>query len=263
MSRPGRQAPPAAGLRQATDGSPEPPASGPGPGFHGLWPTPIGVHRWPEAEAVNPLLVRVFSALRLAQAQARGTPADAPFFASDDDLLRRLQLPEGQRLVRFIVDALQDTVGRANAASWPPGPPGTRPLQLAIEGLWFQCSRGGAFHDVHTHGNCSWSGVYVVQVDPEAQRVTHPTYGAANGVTRLYGPPFARLGGAHVDLGNAYLQPPHVDVAPRPGQLVIFPSWLAHQALPYDGQAERIIVSFNASVHAAGGDDRLHGYAAT
>lgn len=182
------------------------------PGFHGLWPTPIGVYRLPGADELNPLLARVFGALRLAQAQALGEPPDTPFFASDDDLLQRLQLPEGQRLVRFIVDSLQDT----------------------LEGRWFQCSRAGAFHDAHTHGNCSWSGVYVVQ-----------------------------LGGTHVDLGNAYLQPPHVDVAPVPGQLVVFLSWLPHQALPYDGRAERIVVSFNASVHAAAGSDRLHGYAAT
>ena len=86
--------------------------------------------------------------------------------------------------------------------------------------------------------------------------------GALNGVTRFYGPHFGHLGGAHVDLGNAYLQPPQADAVPRPGQLLLFPSWLPHQALPYDGQAERVIVSFNASVHAAAGDDRLHGYAA-
>jgi hypothetical protein len=32
--------------------------------------------------------------------------------------------------------------------------------------------------------------------------------------------------------------------------------------MPYDGDAERIIVSFNASVHAAEGNDRLHDFAA-
>ena len=85
---------------------------------------------------------------------------------------------------------------------------------------------------------------------------------AASCVTRFYGPPFAQLGGAHVDIGNAYLQPPHVDVAPEPGQLILFPSWLAHQALPYDGERDRLIVSFNASVHAAQGGNRLHGYSA-
>jgi hypothetical protein len=43
--------------------------------------------------------------------------------------------------------------------------------------------------------------------------------------------------------------------------LVVFPSWLPHQALPYAGKTDRIIVSFNASVHAASGSDQLHTYA--
>jgi hypothetical protein len=229
------------------------------PGLNLLWPTPLGLHRYAQAEALNPLLVRIFGALRATQLHARGEAPGAAFFASDDDLLQRVKLPEWQGLVRFIVESLRDTVTAANAQAWPAGSQG---LQVAIEGLWFQTSRGGAFHDVHTHGNCSWSGVYCVQVDAEAQRAAHPVYGAANGVTRLYGPPFATLGGAHVDLGNAYLQPPHVDVPPQPGQLLIFPSWLAHQALPYDGEQERVIVSFNASVHAASGSDKLHAYSA-
>jgi hypothetical protein len=212
----------------------------------------------PEADAVNPVLARMLGALRIAQSGSRGEAADAPFFASDDDLLARLRAPEGEALVRFVVASLQDAVGRANAAAWPPG---RRAMRVAIEGMWFQCSRGGAFHDVHTHGNCSWSGVYVVQVDPPGRRAAHPAWGALNGATRFYGPPFARLGGAHVDLGNAYLQPPHVDLEPVPGQLALFPSWLPHQAMPYDGETDRIIVSFNASVHAAEGDDRLHRYA--
>jgi hypothetical protein len=229
------------------------------PGFHALWATPLAVYRMDDAEAVNPVLARMLGMLRLAQAQARGEPPDAPFFASDDDLLARLRTREGEALARFVVASLQDAVARANAAAWPPG---RRAMKVAIEGMWFQCSRGGAFHDVHTHGNCSWSGVYVVQVDPPALRAAHPAHGAQHGVTRFYGPPFARLGGAHVDLGNAYLQPPHVDVDPVPGQLTLFPSWLPHQALPYDGALDRIIVSFNASVHAADGDDRLHRYSA-
>jgi hypothetical protein len=229
------------------------------PGVHALWPTPIGVYRLPGADTLNPVLARMLGALRLAQTQARGEAADAAFFASDDDLLRRLRTPEGEALVRFVVASLQDMVGRTNAAAWPPG---RRAMRIAIDGMWFQCSRGGAFHDVHTHGNCSWSGVYVVQVDPPEARAAHPVHGARHGVTRFYGPPFAQLGGAHVDLGNAYLQPPHVDVEPVPGQLTLFPAWLMHQAMPYDGRTDRIIVSFNASVHAAEGDDRLHGYAA-
>ncbi|MDP1647116.1 MAG: hypothetical protein Q8M01_02805 [Rubrivivax sp.] len=57
-----------------------------GPGCHGLWSTPIGVYRLPGADELNPLLARMFGALRISQAQARGEPLNAPFFASDDGL---------------------------------------------------------------------------------------------------------------------------------------------------------------------------------
>ena len=229
-----------------------------GAGFHELWPTPIGLHRYPEAATLNPLLVRVFEEGRAAQRKKRGEEP-APFFASDDDLLHRIKIPEWQDFVRFLVSSVGDTVKRANHAAWA-----GRDLELkvGIEGMWFQFSNGGAFHDVHTHGNCSWSSAYIVQIDEPEQRVTHPVYGERNGVTRLYGPNFTALGGAFVDVGNAYLQPPHQDIEPIPGQLLLFPSWLAHQAMPYDGEQERIIISFNASVHAAAGD-QLHGYSAT
>ena len=227
------------------------------PGQHALWPTPIGVHRLTAADELNPLLVRVFGALRATQAAARGVSAEAAFFASDDDLLQRIRLPEWQGFVRFVVESLRDTVKEANRFAWPAE---GLDLQVAIEGLWFQVTNRGALHDVHTHGNCSWSGVYCVQVDAPERRRAHPVHGERNGVTRFYGPPLSALGGAHLDIGNAYLLPPHVDVEPVPGQLVLFPAWLAHQALPYEGELDRVIVSFNASVHRAGGD-RLHAYA--
>ena len=238
--------------------------SGATPGFRSLWPTPLGVHRYAEAAGVNPLLVRVFSALRIAQSQARSQGGEPPpasaFFASDDDLVDRIRLPEWQGFLRFVVESLRDTVKAANAGVWPAQ---GLDLRISLDGMWFQMSNGGAFHDVHSHGNCSWSGVYCVQVDPQERRVSHATYGPANGVTRFVGPRFERLGGARIDMGNAYLQDAHLDFDPVPGQLLIFPSWLAHQALPYGGEQERVIISFNASVHAAQGSNQLHRYAST
>jgi len=232
-----------------------------GTGHHALWATPLSVFRWEEAPAVQALLVRVLQALRVGHEARSGVDTSLPrsaFFASDDDLVQRIQLPEWQRLLRFIVQSVGEAAKQANAGVWPVE---GLDLQVAIEGMWFQISRGGAFHDVHTHGNCSWSGVYCVQVDPPQQRARHPAWGAHNGVTRFYGPRFERLGGAHMDAGNAYLQAAHVDVEPVEGQLVVFPAWLPHQAMPYDGEAERIIISFNASVHVRSGGDRLPGQA--
>ena len=228
-----------------------------GAGFHWLWPTPIGLHRYADAANLNPLLANAFGEGRAAQLQQRGEEP-GPFFASDDDLLHRVKLPEWQDFVGFIVSSLGETAKEANREAWAGQ---VSDLRVGIEGMWFQCSNEGAFHDVHTHGNCSWSGVYIVQIDEPERRMSHPVYGAANGVTRLYGPPFGTLGGAFVDVGNAYLQPPHLDIEPVPGQLLLFPSWLAHQALPYGGERERIIISFNASLHGSQGD-QMHGYSA-
>jgi Putative 2OG-Fe(II) oxygenase len=226
-------------------------------GLQWLWPTPIGVYRFVDAATLNPLLIGAFAAGREAQQKKRGEQPGS-FFASDDDLLHRVKLPEWQDFVGFLVNSLVETAKQANQEAWA----GQQfDLKVGILGMWFQYSQDGAFHDVHTHGNCSWSGVYIVQIDEPEQRVRHPVYGPANGLTRLYGPPFTALGGAYVDVGNAYLQPPSKDVEPLPGQLLLFPSWLAHQALPYDGERERIIISFNASVHGSEGD-QLHDYSA-
>jgi hypothetical protein len=229
-----------------------------GAGIQWLWPTPIGVHRYADAKSFNPALVRAFREGRAAQEKQRGVEPGGPFFASDDDLLGRVKLTGWQDFVGFIVASIGATAQGANQEAWAGQ---ELELRVGIEGMWFQISRDGAFHDVHTHGNCSWSGVYIVQIDEAGKRASHPVYGAANGVTRLYGPPFQTLGGAFIDAGNAYLLPPSHDIEPVPGQLLLFPSWLAHQAMPYAGEQERVIVSFNASLHAAQGD-QLHAYSA-
>lgn len=219
------------------------------------WPVPLAVHRFERATEVNPVLARVFKALRATDTQA---PVGS-FYASADDLLRRVDLPEFGALLQFIAASLQTTAQQANAGVWPEGRHG---LQLELTGVWFQIQNGAAFHDIHTHGNCSWSGVYYVQIDPTALRAAHPQWGELNGATRFYSPMFPLLGGAHIDMGNAWLQQATLDVAPQEGELVLFPAFLPHKAMPYVGERDRIIVSFNAQIRAPGGD-QLFKYAGT
>jgi uncharacterized protein (TIGR02466 family) len=227
---------------------------------HIHWPVPLEMHQLEAHEDINPTLARVFQVMR-ATDLAQRSPEEplSAFYASSDQLLERVKLPEFQSLVNFIANALQKTIMTANSGVWPPG---RMKLQLQIVGCWFQIQNGMAYHDVHTHGNCSWSGVYYVQCDQDAKRRAHPQLGEMNGVTRFYGPYSQWLGGAHMDVGNAYLQKNTLDVDPVPGRLVLFPSYLAHKAMPYEGDNERIIVSFNAQVHAAGGD-QIFNYDAT
>jgi uncharacterized protein (TIGR02466 family) len=215
----------------------------------------MATHRFAQAAEVNEVLARVFKVMRATDPNYQ---PGSRFYASSDDLLQRVDLPEFAALVRFIAEALQSTVKQANSGVWPQGRHG---LRLELVGLWFQIQNGAAFHDIHTHGNCSWSGVYYVQVDPPELRTQHAELGALNGATRFYSPMFPLLGGAYMDMGNAWLQQATLDVAPREGELVLFPALLPHKAMPYSGEKDRIVVSFNAQIHAAGGD-QVFGYAA-
>lgn len=37
-------------------------------------------------------------------------------------------------------------------------------------------------------------------------------------------------------------------VQPKPGRMVLFPSWVMHQVRPYQGTAVRISIAFNLSL---------------
>jgi len=222
-----------------------------------LWPSLIGVHQYDEADAINPLFQRVFIAMRATDPDYSGNDT---FYASRDDLLHRVKISEWNNFLEFSASAVRDTAKKANQGVWPNE---SVDLQIEINGIWFQISNHGAHHDIHTHGNCSWSAVYIVDVDPTDHRTNNPGCKAMNGITRFYSPLFERLGGAYMDYGNAYLQNATVDFDPIPGRLLVFPSWLPHQAMPYTGQRDRIIISFNASVHRRGMTDAIAGFAAS
>ena len=215
------------------------------------WATPILRRSLENASAVNSVLVDLFYAHRKADLEARGAKI-ANLYSSGDDLLERYDDPSLKELFAFISESVFEIASSVNAPIWQSI--GASSLQMHIVGAWFQIQNRYGFHDIHNHGNCSWSGVYYVQIDPLERRQDHATLGALNGITRFYGHQLALLGGAHMDLGNAYLQQAHTDVQPRAGDLIVFPSWLNHKAMPYDGDKDRIIISFNAQVHGAKGN---------
>ena len=215
-------------------------------GVSWLWPVPLHTRTLATASRLNPELLDLARSLR----EADGASA-ARAWASDD----RLHLRREPRALVLLQDAISQAVlevaSTANQQAWAELQPAG--VRADLVGLWMQASNRFARHDVHNHGNCSWSGVYYIDVDPPEVRRGHPDLGEANGLTRLHSPHLDHLGGAFMDLGAAWLQDSHVDVDPELGLLVVWPSFLLHQVLLYDGQRDRVIVSFNATVHGPGG----------
>lgn len=216
-----------------------------------LWPTLIVHRRHPDADAVNPALIELFHEITAGQKGHSG-----PTFASPDDLLRTHGgHPAIQSLFGFLSDTVFRAAHTANEAVW--SELGTPRVRVVVIGAWYQRQNHGGSHGIHNHGNCSWSGVYYIDVDPPDARRAHPRLGSDNGITRFHGPRLNQLGGAHMDLGSIYLQRSSYDIAPEPGAAVIFPSWLLHEVLPYEGTRDRLIISFNAQVHAKDGPKSL------
>src|SRR5688572_28272294 len=106
---------------------------------------------------------------------------------------------------------------------------------------WFHVTRHGGFVIAHTHPMASWSGVYCVDAGER------PADRPESGVLRFHNPHF--YSNAFLDPGNVKLAAPYHhgtwNMPLQPGQLVLFPSWLSHDVLPFYGNDERITVAFN------------------
>lgn len=107
---------------------------------------------------------------------------------------------------------------------------------------WFHITRRGGFFALHNHPMATWSGVYCV--DPGRHDADKPDSGLLSFVNPAIG------SAMYLDASTANLRGPfsynirHLRL--QAGQLVIFPSWVLHDVKPFEGEGERITVSFNA-----------------
>lgn len=103
-----------------------------------------------------------------------------------------------------------------------------------LDSLWVNLLKGGGHHGAHIHPHSILSGTLYVEVPKGsgAIRFEDPRAGMmmAAPVRREDAPEDRRL---------------YVDVAPAPGLLLLWESWLRHEVRPNTGKGERLSVSFN------------------
>lgn len=222
------------------------PKSGDNPNIVRLWPTTLLVKRFAHYQKVNPALLELFYA---HCERDRGGPVHA--YASKDDLLSQYPMhAELGELAEFIGQAVVEVAREANRGLWREDDR----VRVTLTGLWFQISNRHAFHEVHVHGNASWSGVYYVQAGDSGASADGEAGGQPNGVTRFYGPHLEHMAGGFGDYGNLYLHRNSWDSVPQDGKLCIFPAHIKHMPFPYDGERDRVIVSFHAQVFDSSGN---------
>ena len=152
-----------------------------------------------------------------------GTQTRGHLFESPDPILRSLR------------DGLIATVEAALASVTPDsGHPFRRRLTggVAMAGSWSVRLRGQGFHISHIHHSGWLSSAFYVSVPPEIG-----TDQGGDAGKLLFGVPDAALG---LDLS------PRRIVTPKPGRLVIFPSYLWHGTAPFESAEARLSVAFDA-----------------
>jgi uncharacterized protein (TIGR02466 family) len=145
-------------------------------------------------------------------------------YASLNDLVRRasvfaeLERDIARHVARFARDAQFDLGGR----------------KLALDSLWINVMEKGAVHGAHIHPHSVVSGTYYVTVPDRA------------GAIRFEDPRLAMLMAAPPKKEKARLENrSFVSVAPGPGLLLLWESWLRHSVEPNRARRPRISISFN------------------
>lgn len=114
-------------------------------------------------------------------------------------------------------------------------------FQFGLE-MWANVSPPGASNHVHAHPNAFWSAVFFV-ADGGAKNEGHlvlidPRFP----LTQMYNSDLVVL-----DDQQGFQNANH-RIAPKPGKLVLFPSWLMHYVEPHDGEGDRISIAMNITV---------------
>lgn len=162
------------------------------------------------------------------QAKANLQESDLSFLDGDDANLQTLNV--------YLSELISTVASDVNAAYWPEDATG----EATIIESWYHITKNGGFHDAHSHPNCSWCGIYYLDIG-------NANFAERNGLNRFYDP---RNNADHyLDAGSQYLNSTGLwDIEPVNGQVVIFPSYLKHSALPYFGDRDRLVIAFNARV---------------
>jgi uncharacterized protein (TIGR02466 family) len=199
------------------------------------------VRHWNRYRELGPGIIEYVYQLKADQQQniasgvAPKAKSETGLVEGDFDLFERRHAGL-QQLKNFIVNTIQMVVCRLNGQQVPPDR-----IQVRIIDAWYHITNEGGFHDAHGHGQCSWCGIFYLQLG-DYQKATGS--GAPNGGNRFYSP--FNAGGAYLDYGNHYLQATYIDPPIEEGMLLLFPSYLLHSALPYRGKRDRIVIAFNS-----------------
>lgn len=207
--------------------------------------TPLAVAHLPKPETLNQALRDLFVE-RAAQGERYSNPEprvkrNKTLFESRFNLFDWPE-PCVQTLKNFCMEQLFGVIRELNGYDDEM----LKDIHYQLES-WFHITTNTGYFAAHNHPNHAWSGVYCVRHDGDDPD-------SDSGKLTFINPNLAS--NMYIDVTTAHLKYPYssapIMLRLKPGQLVLFPSWLLHEVMPYEGNTERITVAFNARFRYVG-----------
>lgn len=211
-------------------------AAAPRPGYADLFCTPLITFQMPDHDQLNAAFrSRILE--RQAQDPAGVQHSNVNGWHSDADMLDWGGAP-AQRLGQTLCDLCTNF-------TLDPGSPAKPRFGWHLR-MWANVSGPGAANQTHAHPGAFWSAAYYVD---DGGCADDPAKG---GELCLVDPryPMTAMAAPDIFMRGADGRPKQVEqlVRPKPGLIVIFPSWLQHAVRPYKGDALRISIATNLTV---------------
>ncbi len=200
----------------------------------GLFATPVAALEVPDAQAINADLQAVI--LRRRQETSSIQASNAGGWHSDHGIV-----DWGGPRIEALLDLAKGIAGQLTADRQ--GQPVRPDWQVQV---WANVNTTGHANVCHYHPGSFWSGTYYVadggcasdhSLGGEFEMLDPRGPGPG-----MYAPGLTFAGEDGASVGAAEI------IRPKPGLMLLFPSWLMHQVRPYRGAGTRISIAFNLSL---------------
>jgi hypothetical protein len=198
---------------------------------------PLAEFRYAAYERLNAELEALFLA-REGEEVRNHSPTHAPQAETFESRFNLFHWPDS--CVQELRGFMMESIGRVVLETTTLKPQDLAQLKFHNH-TWFHISRYAGSFVAHNHPMACWSAVYCVRPGQAAEGFPD------SGVLRFFDP---RSGaGSYADPATTTLNRPFsfqpLEFRLVPGQLVVFPSYIFHEVLPFYGADRRITVATN------------------
>ena len=193
-----------------------------------IFTTPLVTHTWEDGPEINALLQE-----RILAHEAQNGGVAKSNHGGWHSETGRLEFwgEAGRRLVDHMTALADEATRRILGEHYK----ATAPAPWTLS-AWGNVNRTGDFNSVHVHPGSTWSGTYYVNVgdpaDPDKGTQLHLIDPCQGRSTTFFA-------GGEISL------PSSVFIRPKPGLMVLFPSYVPNLVFPLKGNGARISIAFN------------------